>query len=208
MNTLRYLLALLLLSSSSVAFAQNLTLTVNVSAAAGGPVDTVARSLGKGLRTILGKRDQYNYLLGEAGAVAAREFRNAPADGSQILVLHATVGQPAPEVSGLVPIATIAGQSSRYQWVGVFAPPGTPASTARELERAVLSVLRSPNFGESRPSGNLVPLSTTPGDGAQLARLIAQSAGAGGTSASTSTASAGSNAQADDPKVLGGTGRP
>lgn len=192
MNSLRNLIALLLLVLSTAALAQNITITV--SASAGGAVDTMARNLGTGLHAILGKKGIVNNAGGEYGARAVRLFRTAPADGSQILVLHATVGQPAPDISGLVPIAAILGEFRTYRWIGVFAPPSTPAGIVMDLERAVLIVLKSPGFGQQvseykLPSDSWVGSHLTPGDGAILAGLVAQSAGDSGGGGGGGTAS-------------------
>jgi len=189
---MRILITLIVMGLSNSAFAQY---KIIVSSSAGGPVDSLARNLNKGLRTSLGKDYFVWNAGGEYGARAVREFSAAPANGSHILVLHATVGQPVPDVSSLVPLALIVGEFAAerytYQWIGVFAPPGTPAAIAMDLERAVLAVVRSPGFGQQTqnykmPDDKWVGSHLTPGGSAILAGLVAQSAGGGsGTSAPT-----------------------
>lgn len=201
MKILRNLVVWLGLFTSIAAVAQDLTVTV--SAAVGGPADLIARNLGRDLGGILGKTVHINNVVGEKGARAAREFGTARPDGNQILFLHAPAGERAPEASGFVPIATVVGENPKYQWIGVFAPSGTPSSIAKNLERAVLEALSSPSFGKKTGDfkGGLSP---TPGDSAQLARLVAQSSGSGGAA----IAGAGSDAPGDDPKVVGGRYKP
>jgi hypothetical protein len=130
------------------------------------------------LKTTLGKLAIVNNVAGEMGARAVREFRGARADGSQILILAASRTQPVPDLSGLVPVATIVGDTGNYRWVGVFAPPGTPAGIVSGLERAVIAAVNSPGFrqraGEVRLSATQVGFTPAPGDGAQLAQLVAQ----------------------------------
>ena len=176
MNSLRNVIVVLLLVSSTATLAQN---NILVSSPAGAPVDSLARNLGTGLRASLGKQYSVKNAGGEYGARAVREFRSAPADGSQILVVHATVGQPAPDVGGFVPLAVIAAQFATYQWIGVFAPQGTPTAITMDLERAVLAAVNSPGFGQQTqnykvPDDKWVGSHLTPGSGATLAGLVAQ----------------------------------
>lgn len=210
MHLIRSLIAVSWMLCSAAGLAQSLTLVS--STAAGGPIDVVAINLQKELRTILGKSVYHTYEFGEFGAVAVRKFRSARADGSQLLVLGASLGRAVPEVSGLVPIATIVGETPRYHWVGVFAPPGTPANLVQELETAIMAGLSVPDFGQKaghlKPHSSVVGINPTPGNHAHLARLIAQSAGSGNQSTSLPSTRVGSNIQADDSKVTGGAYRP
>ena len=208
MNTLRNLIAVLWLVSSATAFAQAVQLTVPFPP--GGVTDLVARILGTELAPILGKPVVISNVPGEAGAVAVRGFSNARADGSQIILVTAAISQPAPEVGSLVPLAAIVGETSNWKWAGIFAPPGTPANIVRDLERALLTALNSPGFsaGVMKLSNTKFGFSPNPGNGASLARLT----GSAGQSAQAPVvrqpaASTGSNAQADDPKVVGGSYR-
>ncbi len=205
MNTLRNLIAVLWLVSSATAFAQAVQLTVPFPP--GGVTDIVARILGAELAPILGKPVVISNVPGEVGAVAVRGFRNAQADGTQIIIVTAAISQPAPEVGGLVPLAAVVGETSNWRWAGVFAPPGTPASIVRDLERALLAALNSPGFsaGMMKLSNTKFGFSPNPGDGAQLARLTGQSVQA--PVVRQPAANAVSNAQADDPKVVGGSYR-
>lgn len=206
MNALRNLFALLCLVCGTAVFAQTIQLTVG--AAVGGPADAVARAVATELTLMLDKQVIIINRVGEAGALAVREFGAARADGSQLLFLSALIASPTPEVGSLVPIAMVAGETSSWKWAGFFAPPGTPASVVRALESAVMTALNSPRFRSlvMRLSNTKFAFSPTPGDGAQLARLVAQSAG-GGTTSNSAIASTGANAQADDPKVVGGAYR-
>lgn len=197
MKILRSLVIWFGLFTSIAAVAQDITLTV--SAAVGGPSDIIARNLGRDLAAMLGKTVQFNNVVGEKGTRAAREFGAARPDGNQILFLHAPAGERAADASGFVPIATVVGESPKYQWIGVFAPSGTPSSIAKALERAVLEALSSPSFGKKAGDfkGGLSP---TPGDSAHLARLVAQSSG--------NLGAASPDAPGDDPKVVGGRYKP
>lgn len=209
MNTLRSLIALLWLASGATAFSQVVQFTVPFPA--GGTTDMAARILGVELAPILGKSVVINNVPGEFGAVAVRGFGNARADGTQIIIVTALLSQPAPDVGSLVPLAAMVGETSNWKWAGVFAPPGTPANIVRDLERALLAALNSPGFnaGVMQLGSTKLGFSPKPGDGASLARL----AGSAGQSAQAQVvrqpvAGTGQNAQADDPKVVGGSYRP
>lgn len=194
MKTLRNLIALLSLAFSATAFAQAVQLTVPFPP--GGLTDIVARFLGTELVSILGKPVVISNVPGGAGAVAVQGFSNARADGSQIIIVTAANSQPAPEVGSLIPLASIVGETSNWKWAGVFAPPGTPTNIARDLERALLVALNSPGFraGVMRLDNTKFAFSPNPGDSASLARL-------------TGSAGPSVQAQADDPKVVGGSYR-
>ncbi len=189
MNLLRNLITMLSLVSCVAAFAQNLVITGSFGP--GGAVDVVTRSLGKEMGTILGKRYYVNNVGGEFGTRAIREFRSAPADGSSILVFHVPSGQAVPDLGGLVPVATIVGETAGYRWVGVFAPNGTPSNIVDGLERAVVNGLNSPGYKASvesfsNPITRKAMFTPTPGNREQLARLVAQSTGGGSASVSGS----------------------
>ncbi len=191
MNLLRNLITILSLVSCVAAFAQNLAITGSFGP--GGAVDVVTRSLGKEMGTILGKRYYVNNVGGEFGARAIREFQSAPADGSSILVLHASIGQAVPDLGGLVPVAMIVGETTLYRWVGVFAPAGTPSNIVNGLERAVVNGFNSPGYNASvesfinNPIMRKAMFTPTPGNREQLARLVAQSTGGGSGSVSGSS---------------------
>ena len=154
-------------TTSSGALGQVLQLTSTYASGAG--MDSVIKAFGTALGSSLGKEVEIKNRPGENGARAVREFEAARPDGTELLFLNAAQGQPDLEVGNLVPIAKVAGPSSTWRWLGVFAPPGTPAPIARGLEAATIAALNSRGFRSG------LMFTPVPGDGAELVRLVAVS---------------------------------
>lgn len=197
MDLIRALIALLLAAASAATLAQPVRLFVSTSA--GTPMDMIARSLAAELSGIIGQIVVIDNLPGSSGNVATDRLRRSEkTDGTELLFLGSGKAfASAPDVTRLVPVAAVAGESSTGWWMGIFAPPGTPALNARELGKAVIMGLNSSRVQSAlaaianRP-GQTQQLTLAPGDGAQLTRLVAQSTGGGSASVSGSLGSSSS----------------
>ena len=90
-RTLRPMAALALLAAVGVAAAQSYPakpVTVVVPFTAGGPTDTVARSLGQAMTKSLGQTVVVENVGGAGGTVGATRVKNAAADGYTVLLHH------------------------------------------------------------------------------------------------------------------------
>lgn len=86
MTTRRHWMAATLLAATCTAFAQTPTTRIVVSFSPGGPVDTVARTLGEQLGKELGHTVVIDNKPGANGAIGAGEVLRAPADGRTIWI--------------------------------------------------------------------------------------------------------------------------
>lgn len=184
MNLFRGLIAFLLAAASAAGLAQPVRLVVSFPA--GGPADMLARSLAADLTERFGRIVVVENLPGSSGNVATERLRNSDkTDGSELLYLGAGKAFPSlPDVSHLVPVAAVAGESSTGWWIGVFASPGTSANVAKELGQKVITGLNSTRVQFAL--GTNRPVTLAPGDGAQLSRLIASAAVNGNPTAAAS----------------------
>lgn len=90
-RTLRPLAAIALLATVGVAAAQGYPVkpvTVVVPFTAGGPTDTVARSLGQAMTKSLGQSVVVENVGGAGGTVGATRVKNAAPDGYTVLLHH------------------------------------------------------------------------------------------------------------------------
>lgn len=209
MISLRLLFVTLYLFSTS-SLAQPIRLLVGY--APGGFTDVIARSLGTELVSRLETQVFVENRGGAAGAVALDFFINsAKPDGTDLMLVRRAKNAPEPDVSRLVPLATVEGESNMSWWTGVFAPPGTPPDVASRLGRAIQGALTSPGFQTNVSRLSQAKLTTdhlTPGDAADLTRLVARAREGGSAPGSGSGERPVTNSRADDPKVSGGSYKP
>lgn len=205
MNSIRILLFHVLFGLSAVSLAQDLALIVPL--AAGGGVDKIARKLADELQHTLGRRVYVDNRPGVNEFLGAQLVAFSSPNGSRLLVTRGWSGSGARDEtytsvwSKLVPVATIAGRTPvnekvTYDWVGVFAPQGTPANILRDMEQSISAAVSSQGFrqwaGEVKLGATQVGFSPAPGSSASLAALVAQSGGAGSASIVTTASPAAS----------------
>lgn len=147
------LLALHARAQEGVAGFPNRTITLFNYAAAGGPVDVMARLLAEGVRPRLGKPVVVENRTGAAGVTATLALKNAPPDGHTLLYGGMTNAILAPQIRNPLPYDSRTDAAPIALTIGypmqIVVHPSVPAKTIDELVAYAKANPRKLNIGSN-----------------------------------------------------------